>query len=149
MEEVMEIVRLFDRKVSSDLKTKSQGCEHKYVIQNDDDGWYICQACGEELWYNPNKSPIDLYQLYLEAAIQRRSRNRMNNLTKWLGTYNLPYEEELLNQFYSFVLKYEELFPERKNLISKENILFHLLWKRDYQVPLKLPKLKKMLARLS
>ncbi|GBN29389.1 hypothetical protein AVEN_174585-1 [Araneus ventricosus] len=121
-------------------------CEHKYVIQNDD-GWYVCQTCGEELMYDPNKPPVDLKQLCLESALKRRRESKMKNLTKWLGMYNIPFEEELLDEFYSFILKYEELFPERKNLISKDDILFHMLRKRDYQVPLKLPKLMKTLAR--
>ncbi|GBN18447.1 hypothetical protein AVEN_78475-1 [Araneus ventricosus] len=141
MKEVMEIIRLFglDIKVPSDecssyegpaddLKNKTQKCEHKHVRKNYD-GFNVCLTCHEELRYNPNKPPFDLLEMYLNMKRQKRWKSRMKNLTKWLGTYNITFEEELLDELFDFIHKYEELFLERKSLISKEYILFHLLRK--------------------
>ncbi|GBN02847.1 hypothetical protein AVEN_168200-1 [Araneus ventricosus] len=155
--EVMEIIRLssLDIKVPSDecssdegpaddLKNKTQEWEHKNFRKNDD-GFYVCLTCHEELRYNPNKPPFDLLEMYLNMKRQQRWKSRMKKLTKWLGTYNIPFEEELLDELFDLIHRYEELFLERKSLISKEYILFHLLRKRDYQAALKLPKMKKTL----
>lgn len=152
-----EVVELIGRdiKVSSgecsdndSTNDRPKECKHVYVIQNDD-GWYVCQSCGEELRYNPNKPPVSLYQLYVEQRSRRRQINRMKTLTAWLCKYRFPFEEELLDKFLSFIDKYEELFPERKNLISKDYILHQLLRKRGYDSSciLRLPKMKKTLAQ--
>ena len=144
-EQMMEIIRLLglDNKVSSNGLT--QECKHRDVAK-DDNEFYVCMTCHEELRYNPNRPPPDRAKLYSMMKMQRRSQSRVKNLTKWLDGCNIPFEELLLIEFFDFVHKYEELFPERKNLISKEYILFHLLRRIDYQVPpLKLPKMKKTL----
>ena len=131
----MEVIRL------SDLP---QDCRNDYVIRNDY-GWYVCTSCHEELKYNSNKPPLNHLQLYLIMKRQQSLKSRANNLEKWLRKLNLPFEEQLVVDFWSFIHKYEEMHPERKNLISKNHILFHMLRIRDFEVPLKLPKMKKTL----
>lgn len=97
------------------IKMWAEECEQRYVIQNDD-GWYICQACGEELRYNPNnKPPIKIADLYFVKAQTAKMNSRMKNLSKWLDKYNFPFEDELLVDYSSFINKYIELYPNRKN----------------------------------
>ena len=105
----MEVIRL------SDLP---QDCRHDYVIRNDY-GWYVCGICCEELRYNPNKRTLDHLQLYLTMKRQQSLKSRANILEKWIRQFNLPFEEQLIVDFWSFIHKYEEMLPERKNLISK------------------------------
>lgn len=136
--DMKEVIRL------SDLS--AQECKHEYIAQNDY-GWYVCGECHEELRYNPNKPPLNHLQLYLIMKRQQSLKSRADNLEKWISQFHLPFQEQLVVDFLSFTHKYEEVFPERKNLISKNYILFHMLRTRDFEVPLKLPKLKKTLAQ--
>ncbi|GBL93094.1 hypothetical protein AVEN_154052-1 [Araneus ventricosus] len=112
-----------------------------------DDGWYVCSTCHEELRYNPNEPPFDPLKVYSLMKRQQSLKSRANSLIKWISQFNLPFEEWLVVDFWSFIHKYEEMFPERKNLISKNYILFHMLRIRDFEVPLKLPKMKQTLAQ--
>ena len=132
-------------RVSAPLRKVAE-CQHRDITKNDD-GWYICQYCGDELRYDPNKPPVDLAQLYSASENQRRMVNRMKCLSEWLGTYNLPFEDDILYDFQLFIQKYRELYPERKNLINKENILFHMLRRRGIERELKLPKMEKTLKQ--
>lgn len=121
-------------------------CDHKDVTV-DVDGWYVCTTCHIEMRVNPNEHPYGIKQILSDLKAQRRLKSRTKTITSFLREYHLPFEEELLDAFLVFSHKYEELFPERKNLISKDYILFQLLRKRDYQVPVKLPKLEKTLVQ--
>lgn len=125
-------------------EVQMEDCKHLDIIRNDD-GWYVCRTCHEELRYNPNTPPVDLAQLYLASENQRKMVTRMKCLSKWLDAYNLP--DDILSDFLLFIQKYAELYPERKNLISKENILYHLLRRRGIGRDLKLPKMEKTLKQ--
>lgn len=151
-DECERILKLFNLKTPP--LPSSEECKHKNVTRNDD-GWYVCVECHEELRYNPNIPPIKLSDLYFEKVQIAKMSSRIKSLYKWLYKYKLPFEEELMIDFYSFINKYIELYPERKNLISKDYILYHLLRKRGYKddddeeddgcIFLRLPKMKKTL----
>ncbi|KAF8769808.1 hypothetical protein HNY73_017417 [Argiope bruennichi] len=75
IEDAFEVIRLLglDKKASSDRG--SQDCKHKDVRKNDD-GWYVCTSCHEELRYNPNKPPLSHLQLYLIMKRQQSLKSR-------------------------------------------------------------------------
>lgn len=127
-------------------KATNEGCKHGYITKSDD-GWYVCSECHEELRYNPNKRPVNIGDIYSEMMRQQRWKQRMKGLTKWLG----PFEDELLLvDFQSFINEYTGLYPNRKNLISKDYILYHLLRKRGYDISrlqVKVPKMEKTLIQ--
>lgn len=127
-------------------KTMNEGCKHGYITKSDD-GWYVCGMCHEELRYNPNKRPVTIEDICSEMMRQRRWKHRIKGLTKWLGAYNFPFEDELLVDFSSFINEYTKLYPDRKNLISKDYILYHLLRMRGYDLQVKVPKMEKTLIQ--
>ncbi|GFX51163.1 uncharacterized protein TNCV_2735141 [Trichonephila clavipes] len=91
----------------------NEECKH-YDVTKDDYGWYVCWACHEELRYDPNKRPISHYDLYASVKSQQRIKHRVKNLTQWIEKYNLPFGEELLFDFFSFIHKFEEFFQSGK-----------------------------------
>ena len=136
------------------LSDLPQDCRHGYVIKNND-GWYVCQFCAEELRYDPNKRPVTLADLYYQKAQISKMNSRIKNISKWLDKNNFPLDDELLVEFSSFINKFNELYPARKGLISKDYILYRLLLKRGYILcndeddgyTLCLPKMKRTLIQ--